>query len=426
MMNFPLRQTPQLKANLLVASRFIFAAKKIRIINVITGISALGVIIGTATIIVVLGVMNGFRDLAYNLFLVIDSEAKLVAKRGATIRFSDSLCAELRALDGVASARPFVEGKALMITDKQSGVVMLKGIVPEAYQEMARYLDEHRRPLEDGALTLGLPLAYRFSAMYKTEARLLSAKHIDAGLAALQNPLFYSAIELPTLRVANFFSAHRVYDDIYAIASLRTAQEVFGYAPDVVTGIEARAKPGVSDEELKARLSKWLDERGLSEAYGIESLSDKFLDLFRVMKLEKWGSFIILLLIVIVAALSLIGSLTMTAIEKRRDIYFLYCIGLTPASLRRIFLFEGLLIGVIGVAIGVAIGFLACFLQAKYGIVPLPFAESFIIRAYPVSMVASDFLAVIVAALLIAFLASLYPAQRAALLVASSVERWRS
>lgn len=419
-------QLAQLKASLLVASRFIFAAKKVRIINVITGISALGVIIGAATIVIVLSVMNGFRDLAYNLFLVIDSEAKLVAKRGATIRFSDALCAELCALPGVASARPFVEGKALMTTDKHSGVILLKGIEPEAYQEMAPYLDEHRRALEEGSLTLGLPLAYRFSAMYKTEARLLSAQHIDAGLAALQNPLFYSTLELPTLRVANFFSAHRVYDDIYAIAALRTAQEVFGYAPDVVTGIEVRAKPGVSDDALKARLLKWLEQKGLSEEYDVESLSDKFLDLFRVMKLEKWGSFVILSLIVIVAALSLIGSLTMTAIEKRRDIYFLYCIGLTPASLRRIFLFEGALIGGIGVAVGVAIGFLTCFLQEKFGLVPLPYAESFIIRAYPVSMLASDFFAVVLAALLIVFLASLYPARRAALLVTASGERWRS
>lgn len=421
-----LHQAPQLKANLLVASRFIFAAKKVRIINVITGISILGVIIGTATIIIVLSVMNGFRDLAYNLFLVIDSEAKLIAKHGATLRFSDSLCAELSELDGVASARPFVEGKALMITDKQSGVVMLKGILPEAYQEMAYYLDEHRRPLEEGTLTLGLPLAYRFSAMYKTTVRLLSAKHIDAGLAALQNPLFYSTLELPTLRVANFFSAHRVYDEIYALAALCTAQEVFGYPADVVTGIEVRAKSGISDEALKAQLLQWLEQKGLSEQYSVESLSDKFLDLFRVMKLEKWGSFIILLLIVIVAALSLIGSLTMTAIEKRRDIYFLYCIGFTPASLRRIFLFEGLLIGIIGVALGTALGFLVCFLQEKFGLVPLPYAESFIISAYPVSMLASDFLAVILAALLIVFFASLYPAHRAALLATTSVERWRS
>lgn len=107
-----LHQAPQLKANMHVASRFIFAAKKVRIINVITGISILGVIIGTATIIIVLSVMNGFRDLAYNLFLVIDSEAKVIAKQGATLRFSDSLCAELSTLNGVASARPFVEGKA--------------------------------------------------------------------------------------------------------------------------------------------------------------------------------------------------------------------------------------------------------------------------------------------------------------------------
>ncbi len=420
------RPNSQLKANLLVALRFIFATKKVRIINIITGISVLGVIIGTATIIIVLSVMNGFRDLAYNLFLAIDTEAKLIAAQGATMHISDSLLSELRSLDGVASARKFVEGKVLMITDKQSSVVILKGIEPEAYQDMANYLDEHRRPLEDDGLTIGFPLAYKFSATLNSEVRLLSAKHIDEGLAAIQNPLLRSSLDLPRLRVRNFFSAHRTYDEIYTIALLSTAQKVFGYAPDVVTGIELRAKPGLSDEALKARLLQWLEKKGLSAQYSAESLSDKFRELFRVMKLEKWGSFIILLLIVIIAALSLIGSLTMTAIEKRRDIYFLYCIGLTPASLQRIFLFEGMLIGIIGVALGVALGFLVCFLQQQFGLVPLPYAESFIIRAYPVSMMGSDFLAVIVAALVLIFLASLYPARRAAYLALTSTERWRS
>lgn len=195
------RPNSQLKANLLVASRFIFAAKKVRIINIITAISVLGVIIGTATIIIVLSVMNGFRDLAYNLFLAIDTEAKLIAAQGATIRISDSLLSELRSLDGVASARKFVEGKVLMITDKQSSVVILKGIEPEAYQDMANYLDEHRRPLEDDGLTIGFPLAYKFSATLNSEVRLLSAKHIDEGLAAIQNPLLRSSLDLPRLRV---------------------------------------------------------------------------------------------------------------------------------------------------------------------------------------------------------------------------------
>ncbi len=416
----------QLKANLLVALRFIFAAKKVRIINIITGISALGVIIGTATIVIVLSVMNGFRDLAYNLFLAIDTEVKLIAAQGATIHVSDSLLSELRSLEGVASARKFVEGKVLMITDRQSSVVILKGVEPEAYQDMANYLDEHRRPLEEDGLTIGFPIAYKFSAMYNTEVRLLSGKQIDEGLAALQNPLLRPSIDLPRLRVRNFFSAHRTYDEIYTISSLSTAQKVFGYAPDVVTGIELRAKPGVSDEVLKAHLLQWLEEKNLLAQYSAESLSDKFRDLFRVMKLEKWGSFIILLLIVIIAAMSLIGSLTMTAIEKRRDIYFLYCIGLTPASLKRIFLLEGLLIGIIGVTLGVALGFLICFLQQQFGLVPLPYAESFIIRAYPVSMMVSDFLTVIFAALVLIFLASLYPAQRAAFLATSSAEKWRS
>ncbi|MCS7012159.1 MAG: ABC transporter permease [Chloroherpetonaceae bacterium] len=421
-----LSRAAQLKTALLVARRFIFAAKKVRMINIITALSILGVIVGTATIVIVLSVMNGFRDLAYNLFLAIDTEVRLIPKQGATMTMSDSLLLQLRQIEGVASARPFVEGKVLLITPKQSGVVMLKGIEPEAYQELAPYLDEHRRFLEENHIILGLPLAYRFSAMYNTDVRVLSTKQIDEGLAALQNPLLRSAITLPVLRVGNFFSAHRLYDDVYALTARRTAQSVFGYTPEVVTGIELRAKSGVSDEALKARLESWLRQQGLSEQFAAESLSDRFLELFRVMKLEKWGSFIILLLIVVVAATSLIGSLTMTAIEKRRDLYFLACMGLAPQSLRHLFIFEGLLIGVIGTVSGTLFGFLVCFAQKKFELVPLPSAESFIIRAYPVSMIATDFVAVVAATLVIVFLASLYPAHRAALLAKVQPDKLRT
>lgn len=419
------RVDAQLKTALLVARRFIFAATKVRIIHLITGLSILGVIVGTATIVIVLSVMNGFRDLAYNLFLVIDTEARLIAKQGTTISLSDSLLAELRQLDGVASARPFVEGKVLLITPKQSGVVVLKGIEPEAYQELSPYLDEHRRVLEDDHIILGLPLAYRFAATYHTEVRLLSTKQIDDGLAALQNPLLHSTLHLPMLRVGNFFSAHRLYDDLYVLTLRHTAQSVFGYAPTVVTGIDLRAKAGISDEVLKAQLERWLQQRGLSEQLAVESLSDKFLDLFRVMKLEKWGSFIILLLIVIVAATSLIGSLTMTAIEKRRDLYFLVCMGLAPRSIWYLFIFEGMIIGLIGTATGTLLGFLICFLQQQFELVPLPSAESFIIQAYPISMQGTDFLAVVIATLVIVFFASLYPASRALRLSGTQPDRLR-
>ncbi len=402
------------KVALLAAYRFIRATKKTRVINIITGISILGVIIGVTTIVVVLSVLNGFRKLATDLFLVVDSDVQLIATRGALMSVSDTLLLELKRLPSVASAHRFVEGKVLMITERQSGVVSLKGIEQSAYKRMARFLDAGYEPLDNQSLAVGIGLAQKFTATYKTEACLLSPRAIDDGLDALQRGIMASAPELPVLKVQNYFSAHRAYDDAYVLAALPITQRIFRLSPADISGVDIYAAAGIDNETLKKHVQTWLSEKKLNDRYAVQSLSDKYEELFRVMKLEKWGSFIILMLIIIVASMSLIGSLTMTAIEKKQDVYFLYCIGMTKQSIEKIFLLEGLLIGVIGTAIGIGLGWLICTAQQTFGVVPLPYGDAFIIKAYPVAIERDDFLIAAAAAVGIAVLASIYPAKKAA------------
>jgi lipoprotein-releasing system permease protein len=401
-----------------ISKRFIFAKSAIKSVNVITAISIAGIVIGVTVICVVLSVLNGFRNIVSGLFLTIDSNVQLIAKEGQTIKVTEHMLNALRSLPEVASAERFIEGKVLIATKEKSSVVVMKAIEQSAIKQLAGYMDVRRR-FGDQDLAVGGGVANRLGAMYQHEIAIVSAKMIDEGLEAIQNPLTKKLPNLPMMRVENFFRTHRVYDDVYVLATLNAGKHVFDYAENEVTGIDIRPKKDVfgkpiSDEKLQTAVEKWVKENGLENTLQLTRLEDKFSDLFRVMKMEKWGSFAALMLIIVVASLSLIGSLTMTAIEKRRDLYFLRCIGLTSKDVQHIFLIEGALIGAIGVACGLALGYGIAFLQAKYGIVKLPYGNAFIVKAYPVVIELWDFVWTAALAFLVTLFASLYPAKRAA------------
>lgn len=407
--------SPATKTSFLIARRFIFSAKKVKIINLITGISILGVIVGVMTLTVVMSVLNGFQDLARQLFLTIDSDVQLIAAKGNSVEVPDSLLNQVSRMNGVASAYRFVEGKTVFISDKNSGVIVLKGIDPAAYTALSPMLRLEGRPLKDREAAVGAALAERFQLFDGSDVRLLGPKLIEQGLAAIENPLALKMPEAPTFKVTNLFTTHRIYDEGYVLTTIGKAQSVFQLAPGRVTGIDIRVA-GVTDEEMKFRLQEWVKSKSLEKTYAVTSLSDKYRELFRVMQMEKWGSFAVLMLVVIVASLSLIGSLTMTAIEKKRDLYFLRCIGMTEKELRRIFLFESALVAGIGTVVGVLLGYGLCWAQLNYGIVKLPGAGAFIIDSYPVKIVWSDYISVAVGTMVVCLLAGFYPAKKATLM----------
>jgi lipoprotein-releasing system permease protein len=401
-----------------IAKRFIFNKSGIRTINVITGISIAGLVIGVTVICVVLSVLNGFRGIVGGLFLTIDSNVQLIAKEGQTIQVTESMLNDLQSLPEVASAERFIEGKVLIAAKEKSSVVVMKAIEQSAIRQLVGYMDIRRR-FGDQDLAIGGGVANRLGAMYQNDIIVISSKTIDEGLEAIQHPLLKKQPDLPVMRVENFFRTHRVYDDVYVLATLNAGKRIFDYAENEVTGIDIRPKKDVfgkpiSDEALQNAVGKWVKENGFENTLHLTRLEDKFSDLFRVMKLEKWGSFAALMLIIVVASLSLIGSLTMTAIEKRRDLYFLRCIGLTSKDIQHIFLIEGALIGAIGVASGLALGYTIALLQAQFGLVKLPYGNAFIVKAYPVVIEVWDFAWSATLAFLVTLLASLYPAKRAA------------
>ncbi|RPH31612.1 ABC transporter permease, partial [bacterium] len=161
----------------------------------------------------------------------------------------------------------------------------------------------------------------------------------------------------------------------------------------------------------------------LGSGYRVMTWYDLHKDLYSVMKIERWSAYIILCLIVGVATFNVLGSLTMGVVEKRRDIGILKALGATRSSITRVFMFEGILVGLIGTVAGLLIGYAVCLLQMEYALFPLD-TTVYIIPAIPVEFRWSDFVAVSLASMTLSMLASLYPARKAALLLPVEAIRW--
>jgi lipoprotein-releasing system permease protein len=403
-----------MKTGLWIARRFSFARKRFRIINVISAISLAGIVIGVCTLLVVMSVLNGFQKLAKDLFITIDSPAQLVPIKGRSLMVSDSLLRSIRAIEGVGSAEPFAEGEAILATQDKSELVMIKGLSNAAHRRLMRITNASHPYFSDETLAAGELLAYRNRLYASRNVKIFSPELISFGLETLSDPFMIPALTIPETRIASVFTLQKIFDDRYVLASDRFAQKILLLGSGLYSGIDIRGKEGVSSDAFIGNLRVWLAGTSLKNSYKIRSLDEKYNSVFAVMTLEKWVSFSVLMLIILVASLSLTGALAMTAIDKQRELFYLRCLGLEKPQFMAIFIIQGGMTGVVGAVTGTLIAWSICTLQKLFGIVKLPSKSAFIIDAYPVSMQLSDFVLVGITAILLCLAVSIYPALKAA------------
>lgn len=396
-----------------IAGRFSFARKRFRVINVISAISLFGITIGVSTLLVVMSVLNGFQKLASDMFLCVDSEVRLVPAEGAAMRFDEALLASLSSLPSVASAEPFAEGHAILAAGPRSELVRLKGLSPAAAKRLQSGGGAGRPFFTEDGVSIGELLAYRTRILPGERLRLFSPELISLGLRSLSDPYLLASLTVPEPGVSSFFTLQKQFDDRYVLASRELASRILFIGKGQCSGIDLRPREGVGAGRLERELSEWLRLRPDAPLYRLQSLESRYRDIFAVMVLEKWVSFGVLMLIVLVASLSLTGALAMTAIDKEDDLFSLRCLGMEGGAIRSIFLMQGALSGVTGALLGSGFAWGLCFLQERYGMVQLPSKSAFIIDAYPVHMVAGDFLVVGLSTVALALLVSIFPARRA-------------
>lgn len=404
----------------LIARRYLTSPRSVSLISRITAISAAGVALGVAALIVVLSVLNGFFDFVRDMLVSYDPHVRIVAVSERGLEPDDSLMAVVWRAPGVRSAAPYVEGKAMLLHDSRADVnkvVIVRGI------------EESSLPVDDGVvagttfgafdvdrvdgrpgIVLGRRLGERLllspggGSAPASRVALLSAPAIESMYTRV-----LSSSPIRQFEVRGLFQLESVFDESHVFVAMPEAQSLFRMGRSV-SGIDIR----LDDLDEAEAVREWLQQRLDTDQYRVQTWYDLQQSLYDVMRLEKWGASIVLLLIVVVAAFNIVGSLTMIVIEKRRDVGALRAMGVSARDVRRIFLNEGLFIGIVGAGLGGVIGLALAWGQLHFGVVSLPGADSFLIDAYPVSIRWLDVVLITGSAMLLCVLAAWYPAHRAA------------
>lgn len=289
-----------MKTGLWIARRFSFARKRFRVINVISAISLAGIIIGVSTLLVVMSVLNGFQKLARDLFITIDSPAQFVPLNGRTIVLTDNFMQAIRALEGVGAADPYAEGEAIIASGDKSELVIVKGFGEAAHRRLMQQTHARQPYFTDETFAAGEFLAYRTNLYTGKEVKIFSPELISAGLESLAQPYLIPMLDIPETRVSSIFTLQKVFDDRYILTSDRFAQKILLFGRGEYSGVDIRPKEGYSSSTVTFNLRQWLAKSPMKKRWKVRTLEEKYSNIFTVMQLEKWVSFSVLMLIILV------------------------------------------------------------------------------------------------------------------------------
>ena len=389
-----------------IARRYLFAKKSTNAINLITGISVLGISIGTAALILVLSVFNGFEDLILGLFSRFNPDVKITVAEGKTFVPNPEQLAQLRALPSVKTVSETLEEVAFFSYRESQDFGILKG-VDNLYKEVTG-LDSS---IFEGGY--GLKQGDRYLAILGGGMRNKLQVDIDDPFETLNVYMAkrkkVSALEEQFKRRFAYpvgtFRIQQDFDSQYIIVSIDFARELLG-AYDEVSALEIRLAPETDVDDAIRDMQEIMGEDFLVKDRYAQDAS-----FLKLMNIEKWLSFAILSLTLVLVAFNMIGSLWMIVLEKKQDISILKSMGATDRTIRNVFLNEGLLLCGLGLLTGFILSISLYLVQKAFGIVPIP--DGFVVDAYPISMRFFDLIAVMIVVLIIGFIASFPAALRA-------------
>ncbi len=390
-----------------ISTRYLKAKRKQAFISIITMISIVGVMMGVMALIVVLSVMNGFREDLMSKILGVNSHLLVLSYEGA-FKDYDKVIGQVDRVEGVVASTPFLYSQVMVNSSGSVSGVILRGIDTETAPKVINIdpmikegslqsLDE----LHDGlpGIVIGKELSKNLAA------RPGSILTVVSPLGKL-TPLGRIPYDRKFRVIAIFESGMYEYDSSLAYVSLKEAQDFLGFE-NRVTGLEVRVTDVYKADRIGAAVQK-----ELGYPYWTKDWKQMNRSLVSALKLEKLTMFVILLMIVLVGALNIISTLVMVVMEKTRDVAILRAMGTTGRSIMSIFMLQGLLVGVIGTLAGLASGLGLCHILAKYKFIELP-SDIYYISTLPVRVETTDVAFVTISAVLISFLATIYPSWHA-------------
>ena len=393
-----------------IARRYLFSKKSTNAINVISGISVVGVAVATMALVVTLSVFNGFHDMVASFFTSFDPQLKVTPVQGKTAAANDPVLKKIRQLPQIDVATECLEDQALAVFNTRQAMVTIKG-VDDNFDRLTHIneilmgdgtFELHAADMHYGipgirlAEQLGTGIPYEYPLTISAPQRKGQLNMADPTTGFKEDELYSPGVV--------FCVRQAKYDKNYIITSLAFARNLF-QQEGRLTSLELRLKPGSNFDRVKADIQALCGDKFL-----VRDRFEQQDDTFKIMKIEKFIAYIFLTFILIVACFNIIGSISMLIIDKKDDVVTLRNLGATDKQITRIFLFEGRLIAAIGAVIGILLGLLLCWLQQTFGIVKLGSSSgSFIVNAYPVSVHPEDIILILVTVILVGWLAVWYP-----------------
>ena len=393
-----------------IGGRYLRAKQKEAFISLITILSIAGVTVGVMALIIVIAVMAGFESDLKQRILGVESHVVLMRHGGSFYDYRN-VFKQVEDMNGVEAATPFIYTQSMIRSTSGVSGAVLRGIAPESAGRVIKILEnsvlrrlkhmhlEGKSAVSAPGIILGKELARNLSVVEGDTVYLISPRGIISPIG-----------HLPAMKrfevVGRFESGMYEYDGSLAYIHLNDAQKILRMG-DSVTGIEVRV-----DDIYGARQIAEKIVANLGFPYWAKDWMRMNRNLFSALKLEKTVMFIILALIVLVAAFNIASTLIMMVMGKTRDIAILKAMGATDSSIKRIFIFKGMIIGFVGTTLGVCLGFILCELLEKYKFIDLP-GDVYYISTLPVRLKIFDVSVIASAAVLICFLATLYPAHQA-------------
>lgn len=390
----------------LFARRYLFARRSTNAINIIAGISVFGISVGTAALILILSVFNGFEDLLSGLFGYFNPEIKITAAKGKMFEVDSLTLEKIRGLPGILVVSETLEEIAFFEYEGSQDFGVLKGV--DRYFARVNDIDstirEGKYRLEEddrNCAVLGAGMRNKLSVNLDNPIAVLRVYMPKEKAAVLDNPF---AVRYTYPKGA--FSIQQDFDNQYVLTNLGFMRDLLEVPPGTVSALEIRCASDANPASVKQAVAAVL-----GDGYILRDRYEQNEAFFKVMRLEKWMGFAITTLMLLLMAFNMVGALWMIVLDKQKDISILKSMGADDPTIRRIFLGEGLLLTALGMGIGMALAVGLYFAQKTWGIVTIP--QGFLVESYPISMRAGDFIPVTATVLGIGLLASLAPAARA-------------
>lgn len=372
-----------------------------------------GIMVGTAALVIVLSVFNGLSTLLEGLFAAIDPDLKIVAAQGKSFEEDEDLIEKLKNHPNVAVLTRTIEDRVVMQYYDKQVVATIKGVEDnfteaneinsDTYVWEGKYDFSKKNGIHQGVFGQGVASQLSLNVNdHVNPIRIQILNDKASNMLDLSNAIIYESI-FP----AGLFSIQKEYDDRYVLVSLDFARELFEYEKRV-SSYEIAIDELDHVDEVKASLQEIL-----GPDYQVITWYEQHESLYRVMRNEKYIGYLILTLLLAIAAINIVGSLSMIVLEKTRDIAVLKSMGATTQLIRRIFLMEGVLVGGIGVSVGMILAYGFGILQQQYGLLTLSGGENFRINAFPLEMQFNDFILIFLTVTGLSLLAAIYPSFKA-------------